>query len=249
MKLRVRVLRDDYSGNGMNHLQNSALEARLRALSLHSLKWLTAVLVTVFLLVFEYIRHFVWPGLLHTLPAYLVSLIIVFAIILLFNQTIFSLLEKMQRVILQQNRRLSTLNAIASTVSQSLNLDETLDDALNKVINLTGVDAAAIHLVEGDRLALKTHRNLPPHLAEGVSELKIGEGLSGRVAASGQPIVVQENFSQDGRLNIEVVRRQGFESFACVPLVSKGKVVGVLPMATFRRREFSAQDLELLTEF
>ncbi len=215
-------------------------------LGLHRLKWLTAILVTIFLLTFEYLRHVVWPTLLHTFPAYLLSLVAVFTIILVFNQVIYDVLEKLQQNLLQQNRRLSTLNAIASTVSQSLNLDETLNDTLDKVINLTGVDAAAIYLAKGDHLFLKAHHNFPTQMVEGANELKIGEGLSGRVAASGQAIVVQEKVSQDARLKNEIVRQQGFESYACVPLLSKGKVVGVLPMATYRRREFSAGEIELL---
>ncbi|MBI5081783.1 MAG: GAF domain-containing protein [Chloroflexi bacterium] len=215
-------------------------------IGMHRLKWLTAILVTIFLLTFEYLRHVVWPGLLHTFPAYLLSLVAVFTIILVFNQVIYDVLEKLQQNLLQQNRRLSTLNAIASTVSQSLNLDETLNDTLDKVIDLTGVDAAAIYLAKGDHLFLKAHHNFPTQMVEGANELKIGEGLSGQVAASGQPIIVQEKVSQDARLKNEVVRQQGFESYACVPLLSKGKVVGVLPMATYRRREFSTEEVELL---
>jgi PAS domain S-box-containing protein len=214
-------------------------------MSLQRLKWLTAILVTAFLLIFEYLRHFVWPGLLHTFPAYLISVAAVFLIILLFNRTMFGILERMQQSVMQQNRRLATLNAIASTVSQTLNLDQTLDQTLDQVIDHTGVDAAAIHLVEGDHLRLVVSRNLAPDLALGVDEIKIGEGLSGRVAATGQPIVVQDNFSQDERV-YGPVRPYHFESFACVPLSAQGKVVGVMPMATYQRRVFSPEDMELL---
>lgn len=215
-------------------------------MSLQRLKWLTAILVTVFLLIFEYLRHFVWPGLLHTFPAYLISVAAVFLIILFFNQTMFGILDRMQQSVVQQNRRLATLNAIASTVSQTLDLDQTLDQTLQQVSDHMGMDAAAIHLVEGDHLHLAIHRNLTPDLALGVSDIKIGEGLSGRVAATGQPIVVHENFSEDERI-YGPVRPYHFESFACVPLSAKGKVVGVMPMATYRRRTFSPEDMELLS--
>lgn|GEM_PF-2171527 len=63
---------------------------------LHRLKGLTAISVTTFLLTFEYLRHVVWPGLLHTFPAYFISVVAVFAIILIFNQVIYDVLEKMQ---------------------------------------------------------------------------------------------------------------------------------------------------------
>jgi PAS domain S-box-containing protein len=84
------------------------------------LKWLTAVVVSTFLLIFEYVRHFVWPELLHTIPVYLISLALVFTLILLFNQAVYSLLEKMQRDLMQQTNSLNTViessgNAIIGT--------------------------------------------------------------------------------------------------------------------------------------
>lgn len=216
-------------------------------MSLHRLKWLTAILVVGFMLGFEYVRHFVFIALLHTWLVYLLSVAAVVVLTLAFNQAVFSMLRRMQRNLLQQNRRLSTLNAITATVSQSLDLDETLNDALDKVLDVTGVDAIAIHLLERDRLPLKCYRNLPPHFVKEISDWRVGEGLTGRVAESGQPIVVQEGFSRDPRLSSEIVRQQGFESFTGVPLLSKGKVVGVLSLVTYQRREFSAEDLELLS--
>lgn len=78
-------------------------------LDLHRLKWLVAILVISFLLVFEYLRHFVWPGLLHTMPAYLASLAVILAILLLFNQNVFRVLGKMQANLVQQTNYLNTL--------------------------------------------------------------------------------------------------------------------------------------------
>ncbi len=89
-------------------------------MKIHQLKWLVAILVIAFLLVFEYVRHFVWPEFLHNMPAYIASLAVVFAILLAFNQNVFSLLEKMQASLAQQSNHLNTLiessgNAIIAT--------------------------------------------------------------------------------------------------------------------------------------
>lgn len=224
----------------------SAREVKLPEMRLRRLKWLIAILVTTVLLVLEYIRHVAFVVLLHSWPVYLFSIAVIVVSILIFNQAVFSFLAKMQNIILRQNQQLSALNAIAAAMSRSLDLDKTLNDALDNVLEVMELDAAGIHLVEGDRLPLKVYRNLPPCFVKEVNGLRVGEGLSGRVAKSGEPIVVREGFSQDPRLSSEIVRRQGFESFACVPLLSKGKVVGVLPMGAYRRQAFSAEDLELL---
>ena len=214
---------------------------------LHRLKWLTVFLPLTFLVVLEYVRHFVYPALLQSWPGYLLTFGTIALGVLLFSQAVFGILERTQQKVLQQNRQLATLNAIAGTVSQSLDLDEILNDALGKVLEVTEVDAIAIHLLEGDRLSLKSYRNLSPHLVEEVTEWPVGEGLTGRIAESGQPIVVQKGFSRDPRLTSEIAIHQGFESFAGVPLLSKGKVVGVMSMATYRPREFNTEDLDWLT--
>jgi PAS domain S-box-containing protein len=211
------------------------------------LKWLTAALAISFLLGFDYVRHFVFVAFLHSWPAYAISAAAVVALILLFNQVMFATLDKMQQHLVQHNRSLSTLNAIAATVSQSLDLDATLNDALDQIVDFAGVDAAGIQLVEGEWLYLKVYRKLPPHLVEAVRRLRVGEGLPGRVAETGAPIIVDVAFSHDPRLTNEVVRQHGFESFACVPLWSKGAVVGVLSLATYQRRAFSVEDIELLS--
>ena len=65
-------------------------------ISLRRLKWLTAGMVSGFLLGFEFLRHVVMPELLHTVPLYLLSVAIVFLFIVAFNQFVFRIVDDMQ---------------------------------------------------------------------------------------------------------------------------------------------------------
>lgn len=78
-------------------------------MKLNHLKWLTIGLVMAYLLTFEYIRHFVWPELLHQPVIYAASLVVFFFIIVGFNTVIFSMMGRLQRDLTQKTAYLDLL--------------------------------------------------------------------------------------------------------------------------------------------
>jgi two-component system NtrC family sensor kinase len=147
-------------------------------------------------------------------------------------------------------RKISALNAIAATVSQSLNLEEILNSALEKVLEVMRIETGAIALVDeqNEELSVTVHRGFPEELLPAADSLKLGQGLAGRVAQSGEPILVEDISEEAGLSMIELgMREGGFRSFACIPLGAKEKVLGVMDIASHDLRQFSAQDVELLT--
>jgi GAF domain-containing protein/anti-sigma regulatory factor (Ser/Thr protein kinase) len=147
-----------------------------------------------------------------------------------------------------RTKELAALNAIAAAVSQSLHLDEVLNGALEKTLQVMEIEAGGIYLLDEEAgvLTIAAHRGFSPEFVAGIDKLKVGEGFSGRVAQSGQPLLV-ENASTDPRLARMVVRDAGLRSAAIVPLSSKGKVLGTLFAMARVHREFSKQDVQLLT--
>ncbi len=147
-----------------------------------------------------------------------------------------------------RTRELAALNAIATVVSQSLDLDEILTGALDTTLQVMDIEAGGIYLLdEADQiLNIAVQRGFSPEFVAGVDRLKVGEGFSGRVVQSGQPLVVRD-VSADPRLTRAVVREEGLRSMAIVPLSSKGKVLGTLFSITHGFREFTDQDVQLLS--
>ena len=74
----------------------------------------------------------------------------------------------------------------------------------------------------------------------------MGEGLSGRVAAEGVPIVLR-SLKDDPRLTRMAARAEGFRAFASVPLRSNFKTYGTLNVHSRADREFTEEDVQLLT--
>ncbi len=144
--------------------------------------------------------------------------------------------------------RLQATNAISEMLNRSLELEEILDVALEKVLKVMGLDAGLIFaLDEGNQaLNLAAYRGISPQTAKGVDRLKVGEGLCGRVAQTGEPLVVADT-SRDERLTRLVIREEEFQAQLIVPLKSKGKVKGTMAVARRGPREFAPEEIALIS--
>ncbi|HOG47417.1 MAG TPA: GAF domain-containing protein [Anaerolineae bacterium] len=139
------------------------------------------------------------------------------------------------------------LNTITVAIGRLPELTEVLDIALRKVLELTRLEMGWVFLVdeEAKELTLCTHRGLSCRLARGLDRLRFDEGLAGRVASSGEPIVV-ENVAEDPRLTRSVVKDEGLRFHASVPLKSKGAILGIMSLASCEAHTFSDQEVALL---
>jgi signal transduction histidine kinase len=161
------------------------------------------------------------------------------------NATLFSQTdEELQK----QVRSLSALNQVLRTASQSLVLDDVLNNALDAVVEVMEADAAWIYLLrEGETtLRLRAQRGLSEDFCQVVSNVELGVGLNGSVAQNGQTLLI-EDIGQDEQAKSRAAAEEGLCSLAAVPLGAKEAVVGVLGAATRTDRCFSASELELLS--
>lgn len=154
----------------------------------------------------------------------------------------------LEQRVADRTKELAALNAIAAVVSRSLDLDEVLHNALDKTLQVMEIEAGGIYLLDeaARLLTVAVQRGFSPEFIEAIDRLAVGEGISGLVTQSGQPMVVRD-ISADPRLTRMAVREEGLRSLASVPLRSKGKVLGTLFAVTHGHREFSDQDVQLLT--
>jgi len=155
--------------------------------------------------------------------------------------------KKIEQKIIQANKELSALNAISSITNQSLNLDLILNETLDKVLEVTDCQAGGIYILnQADKmLELKSCKGLSSEAVKEVDKLKLGEGFSGRIASTGEPITV-EDISQDPRLTRMVMKREGLHSYLGVPLKSKGKILGTLFVITQQDRRYNSDEIQLL---
>jgi len=157
-------------------------------------------------------------------------------------------LQSYIRLSRSNEKRLATLNAVSNMLSRSFEPEEVLHSALDMVVEVMEVEVALIFFLdEGAReLRLMAYEGVSDKFARGVDRMKLGEGFNGRVAVTGQPLIV-ENASLDPRLSREVVRQEKIEALLTVPLKATGSIIGTLCVANRRPRQFLAEEIELLS--
>jgi PAS domain S-box-containing protein len=129
----------------------------------------------------------------------------------------------------KQLERVLSLREIDLAILSSFNLDTTLNVGLNQVMNLLKVDAVDVMLLEPESSTLKFafgHGFRSRDIERG--ELNLGEGHGGRAALDQRRIHVTGLDRLTGFVRASLLEGEGFVSYIGTPLVSKGKVLGVL---------------------
>jgi PAS domain S-box-containing protein len=155
-------------------------------------------------------------------------------------------LNTMSAQLARNYREASAVSIVAQAVSQSLDLHAILQGSLATIADVIALDAALVFLLEGDELRVAAHLGLSDEFVHRVDRMSLGEGFVGRVAASAAPLLVEDMWV-DPRLARDVVKKEGFHSLASVPFSSKGRLLGVLAIMGRGIRQFSEDELTLVT--
>ena len=139
---------------------------------------------------------------------------------------------------------LATLAEIGEEVNASLNLDEVLGHAAALIKRHIDYEMFGVLMLDADGAYL-THRfaiGYPPGLAENL-KVPIGQGITGTAARTGHAVLVSD-VSQDPRyINaIESVRSE-----LAVPLIFRGKCVGVLDIQSRHLDYFTKEQQNILS--
>jgi response regulator RpfG family c-di-GMP phosphodiesterase len=145
----------------------------------------------------------------------------------------------------RQVQRLNALRAIDRAITASVDLHVTLNILLQQVTGQLAVDAAAVLLFNPHTQVLEyiAERGFWTQLIEHKS-LRLGEGLAGQAVLDGSRVSVPNLAAVPAdQMQADLQRAESFKAYFGVPLVAKGKVVGVLEV--FHRTLFTP-DLEWL---
>ena len=145
---------------------------------------------------------------------------------------------------------LEILHLVAETVSRTLDVDDVLRTALEALTHVTGYEIASLHLItaDGKTLQLRDESGMSPRLREVNMLLPVGEGLIGRVAATGKPLH-SGNVVRDPLLfppAKTVVRLEQIRGFVCVPIRCRGRVLGTLSLGRQSPDQFDARETSLV---
>ena len=145
----------------------------------------------------------------------------------------------------QQAEELAALNAVAARLAQTLDLNEVLNTAIEEVVRVLNVEAAAVSLLDEQRreLTIRAQRGLRNSYV-GV-RISVDQGLSGHVVRTGEPLITGD-VQNDPRLAVPAFANERIQAMALIPMRVRGRVVGVLSAMSHAPHEFTTRELILL---
>ncbi len=150
------------------------------------------------------------------------------------------------RKLKQQSLELAVLHDISEAVSGSLDLDDVLAAALEKLLGAFESSAAGVHLLSpsGDELKMVAHRQLFPEVEEALANPPKGRGIAWRVVESGAELTI-DDIRQEKDM-VPAVLAAGYRAAVGVPLIVNEKIIGCLIMVNSEPASYTGRDVRLL---
>jgi len=156
--------------------------------------------------------------------------------------------KRAEEALRRQNEYLSALHETALGLMNRLELKDVLENIVTRAAQLLGAPHGYIYLAEPGETEIKWKVgvgifSVPPH-----DPIKPGDGLTGQVWQTGQPLIVEDYDTWSGRLPNAPLGE--IRAVMGMPLKSGEQVVGVIVMAHVESGlKFGNDDVELLSRF
>lgn len=147
-----------------------------------------------------------------------------------------------------KNKELKILYEISKAITSEMYLEDILKLIVSLTANVFGLKICSIMLVDERDSTLKiraTQAMSPDYLKK--PPLKIGEGIAGKVAQTGEPIIVKDVREKPEYKYKEIAKRENLVSLLALPLKVKNKVIGVLNIYTDKPHDFTKKEIEILS--
>ncbi|MBI4686899.1 MAG: GAF domain-containing protein [Nitrospirae bacterium] len=144
---------------------------------------------------------------------------------------------------------LKTLHEVGKAITSILSMDTLLPYICEEVSKLLHVKGCILRLFDDGELKIKASHGLAEGLKYAMS-LKLGEGIAGYVAQTGEPLMVDNVAKMPPKLYVPVIEAT---SVLCVPLKIGEQVIGTLGLYDKANStgitQFTQDDLEILLTF
>ena len=155
--------------------------------------------------------------------------------------------SSLEKKVADRTRELAIMNSIISVASHSLDIQEILEEALNKTVEQMGFEAGAAFKIESDPTTthLMAHRGFEPAIAD---DLVSGYAImsQGNSAELPQVTTFEIAASQDEKQALQLAQ-SGFHLLVSVPLFTKGRTLGLFLLGKREPGRLAPEELSLLS--
>ena len=130
-----------------------------------------------------------------------------------------------------------------TTQAQLSPLNEVLEKLVVFATSLVDSDSCFVYVREGEDLVLRASKNADQEILNRL-KLKVGEGITGWVAEHRQTVAIGLNAWKDPRFKVfSDLPEDQFESFLSVPILTRGRAVGVINLQNSKPHEYTAREI------
>ncbi|MBK8503336.1 MAG: PAS domain S-box protein [Saprospiraceae bacterium] len=157
-------------------------------------------------------------------------------------------IERLERIIALRTTQIKGINEFAKILMHQTDVVDICWTIVDHAMSQFGIEDCIVYLFEPDKISLtpvaaygqkkSDHRTI-----EAPMMLQVGEGIVGRVADSGQPVLINDTSQCDFYLKDQIIR---FSELA-VPLISDGEIIGVIDSEHSEKNFFDEYYLSLFT--
>ena len=155
--------------------------------------------------------------------------------------------NRLSAAVVKRNQELDTIRQIGSALASStFDISKVLKYTMDMIREVMNVEAGSLLFLEENELEIAVAFNIKIQAMKKF-RLKLGQGIAGYVAARGEAIIVNDTEKSSHFFPV-IDENSGFttQSALCVPMISQGRVIGVIEVLNKINGEFSIDDKDLL---
>ena len=159
-------------------------------------------------------------------------------------------LNGLSESVVKRNKELDSIKQIGSALASStFDMNKVLEYTMDMIQVIMNVEAGTLYLVKENKLEFAVGFNVELESLKDLRNLrlKMGQGIAGYVAARGESIITNDA-RKSPHFDPEIDKTTGFKTLSalCVPMISQGKIVGVLEVLNKINGDFGSNDEDLL---
>ena len=146
-----------------------------------------------------------------------------------------------------EDSHVDVLHDTVSRIAAADGFHEVLDRVLEFAVDVVRCDSCFIYVLEGSDLVMRASKNPHQELLDSL-KLRLGQGITGWVAEHREPVAVFREAYKDPRFKcFNELPEDRYEAFLSVPLLSRGRLVGVMNLQHREPHVYSSRDIRLLS--
>jgi uroporphyrinogen-III synthase len=139
------------------------------------------------------------------------------------------------------------LHEIGSRIAAADPLHAVLSRVVDFVSTIVQCDSCFVYVLDDDELVLRASKTPHPDVVDRL-KMRVGQGITGWVAEHRTPVAVGSHAFDDPRFQtFNELPEDRYEAFLSVPVLSRGKLVGVINLQDRRPHNHTQREIQLIS--